>query len=507
MPVSYQFRRGTDIPPWIWLRQFPAGNSNPGTSNTYDGVRYMYWVVQIGTTATSASTTVLYRFDTWTNGWQFLATCTSGNQGMDIEYDQQRNVLYILTGGALTSWQVFNLNTTSVTIISTVCAAWSLTTMTPILTTAANLGSSITQPTWQEVPGAISVTTGVAPFTTAPTPGNLGAGTTIAGGSTTSLLVNVFFTPGMIGLMVKFDAATPTVALQNQTYIISAVPAGGNSATTSAAMAAIPAAGDSFTVILPSDVTSGVNTATTMSDTTAWHPWAVNQYANSDVVITSGLGAGQRRRIASNTATVLTLNAAVAGNANTGVWTTVPDATSVYQIQPSADFLYYFVANSLTTTYKIDLSMTAAVWVALAVTPATLAGGSNTLYPKAAAPFSLFITRGIATSTIYYYSIGLNSFITPVVFAGQETFNTGSGACLLHGKKKLLITKEGSQRNYILDLVTNILEPFPESMYAAPSANDGKRVRYVKTADGVEWVYQMRAGGQELWRIPLEWLG
>jgi hypothetical protein len=510
MPTTYNFKKGAHTPTWHWLRQFPGGNSNPGTSNQYDGVRYIYWLIQTGTASSGiASTTQLWRFDTWSNGWQFLATTTSGNNGMDLEYDPQRNVIYIVHGVALTSWQVFNLNTTSVTIAGTACAAWALTTMAPILLTAANLGSSFTQPAWQEVPGAIDVTIGTAPFTSTPTTGNLGSATVGTGSTTTNLITNAtFFTPGMIGLQVTFGSATTTVALRNQSYIISAVASTGLSATVSAAMAGTPVASDTFVVTLPGGFVpnaASVQSTTTFQDTN--QTWAVNQYANSDVVITNGTGAGQRRRIASNTANTLTLATAVTGNANTGVWSVTPDSTSVYQIQPSSDFLYYFAANGLTTAYKLDLSVsTGAAWTAITVTPAALAGGSNSFFPSETAPFSLLMTRGGGTATIYWYSIGLNSYITPTVFAASETFNTGSSSCLLHGKRRLLVTKESSQRNYILDLTTNILEPFAMSMYAAPSANDGKRVRYVKTADGVEWVYQIRAGGSELWRIPLEWL-
>ena len=69
-----------------------------------------------------------------------------------------------------------------------------------------------------------------------------------------------------------------------------------------------------------------------------------------------------------------------------------------------------------------------------------------------------------------------------------------------------MILKEATKRTYFLDLTTNILEPAPQLMYAAPVGYDGKRLRFVKTADGVEWVYFGRAGGQEHHRIAIEWL-
>lgn len=76
----------------------------------------------------------------------FLATITSGNRGMDIEYDPVRNILYVIHGAALTSWQVYNLNTTSVTVGNVACTARALTTMTVVLPAAADYGANLILP-------------------------------------------------------------------------------------------------------------------------------------------------------------------------------------------------------------------------------------------------------------------------------------------------------------------------------------------------------------------------
>lgn len=68
--------------------------------------------------------------------------------------------------------------------------------------------------------------------------------------------------------------------------------------------------------------------------------WATNQFANAQVRIVSGTGAGQIRTIASNTATELTLSTS---------WTTTPDSTSVYSIEGNQSFLY--LGNSSSTTF------------------------------------------------------------------------------------------------------------------------------------------------------------
>lgn len=63
-------------------------------------------------------------------------------------------------------------------------------------------------------------------------------------------------------------------------------------------------------------------TSTTMTNTSAVWPTGAQSLANFTVRILSGTGAGQERVITSNTSTVLTVPA----------WTTIPDATSTYEL-------------------------------------------------------------------------------------------------------------------------------------------------------------------------------
>jgi hypothetical protein len=74
---------------------------------------------------------------------------------------------------------------------------------------------------------------------------------------------------------------------------------------------------------------SGSNLHNTFNDTTK--TWAVNRWANYGVRILFGAGAGQLRRIASNTADALTI---------VGSWNELPNNTSVYAIQGSTETLF-----------------------------------------------------------------------------------------------------------------------------------------------------------------------
>lgn len=67
--------------------------------------------------------------------------------------------------------------------------------------------------------------------------------------------------------------------------------------------------------------TATAGAASTLTD--AAKTWTANVQANRAVTITGGTGAGQSRRIVSNTGTALTVESP---------WATQPDATSVYRI-------------------------------------------------------------------------------------------------------------------------------------------------------------------------------
>lgn len=491
MTWTTNFKQGVDVPPWHWLQQCPV-TIQPGSSFCYDGNRYLYFAVQSGSaTAGTASTSQLYAFDTWSNGWGLLATLTSGNQGMNCVYDANRNMVYITTGAALTSWQAYNPNATAVTVCATSCAARTVTTMAPILPAAASTGSGFALPSWGNMTSGGTLN-GVW---NDPQPAIAAA----AGGSTTNVKTATNqFTPTMLGMQVSFTSGVNA----GKKAVITAVGS-GTSVTVAPALTGTPGAGDTFQIQLPVGTASSA-TASTLVDST--QTWTTNQYGNSDVVITSGTGSGQRRRIASNTATTLTLAGAVTGNSNTGNWSVTPDATSVYQIQPSGDFLYFASANGTATVWKLDLSQTTgAAWAGLTVAPAALSGGSNLLHLKGAGAFYLTTLRGSATATMYNYAIGPNTWSTPTTLFGVETFTTGSSYDYLEGHRKLFITKEAQSRCYTLDLTSGILYTGPSVPYAVPIASDGQDVIHVTTANGVEWLYSIKRGGSTFYRVPIEW--
>lgn len=469
MPVAYNFKKGIDTPTWQWLTQCPVSALVSGRLN-YDGFRYIW----------SWNSAAIYRYDTWTNAWQFLATPGVGIAGQDVQYDQERNILISTVTG--TTWQVFNLNATAVTVAAVSCAAWAVTTMTPILPTTLATGAVLVMP--RPVAAADTVRSGLV---------------SAAGGTTTNLVVSTAMAyQQLVGLEVLVTSGTQINARRQ----ISAVVDSRN-ITLAPALAGAMAAGDTFTIEQPKGTSSGTNTTLVLNDTTK--AWIVNKYTNYDVEITGGTGVGQRRRIASNTANVLTLSTAVAGSARTGPWTTVPDATSTYRIVPSTDFLYY---GTGTTFWKLEVTANpAAVWTAILAHPAGQLAGGGADFSRGISHSSIFATRG-GTSTTYVYDIGLNTWTLLSTFGlgPTEIFSTGASMVLLSGMGRMVVLNDSSTQLFLLDLATLIWEPAGNHPYVAGTAVEGKRIEEVISADGARWLYVLRTGGQEAFRVPLEWL-
>lgn len=483
MTVEYNFKKGIDSPTWQYLAMAPSISYN-GTASAYDGKRFIYWAIQSGVTTAAVGLTYLYRYDTWSNSWQYLANLVASNMGVDVEFDSIRNVVYIINGTAAT-WQVFNLNLVPVTIANVSCPSWVATAITPVIPAIAGAGASLSMPSDDAVP--TQVDTGIAAST--------GNTTTVV----TTTADTATFGPGMVNLQLRVTSG----AQSGQKRTISAVSA-PLSLTITPALPAALASTDTFVIEQVEDIATA-GTTTTLTDSSA--NWTVNAYAFNDVIITGGTGVGQRRRIASNTATVLTLAAATTGNARTGPFATAPDATSTYKIVPSSDFLYFQPGLTNTNIYRIDVAQTTgAAWTTLAAAPAAIGGGGNSFYPAAYAPYQIVALRGNITGTAYLYNIGTNTWSTIPTFPGVETFTTGAASAMITGKRKLFVQKEATTRLYTIDLLTGVLEPFATAPYAPPVAYEGKRARIITTPDGAQFLYLLRAGGQEFFRVPIEWL-
>jgi hypothetical protein len=184
--------------------------------------------------------------------------------------------------------------------------------------------------------------------------------------------------------------------------------------------------------------------------------WATNQWANYQVRIVSGTGAGQIRTIASNTGTVLTTSTA---------WTTQPSTDSVYNIEGNDDFIYYMGSGAVGL---IRYSITSNTWTTL--TPAVARGGapstgisaiwvwgsSETDWTAENAIINgsrIYSFRGGASANLDYYDIAANTWVSAITYApSAETFTTGSKYA--YYGNFIYIQKDATLRWYRFNVVT-----------------------------------------------------
>lgn len=218
-----------------------------------------------------------------------------------------------------------------------------------------------------------------------------------------------------------YDFATNTWTTLSQTGLPATWATDGK-------LIATPSIGNEGTAISFATGTASAGGASTL--TNAAKNWAVNQWANYQVRITGGTGAGQIRTIASNTATVLTVSAA---------WTTNPDATSTYAIEGNDDFLY-LMGNGAVALYRYSISAntwtTLAPAAARAAAPGLAASGSWVSSVNRADWTDennivngrrIYSFRGGAGAVLDYYDIAANTWVSGVPYApAVETFTTGS---------------------------------------------------------------------------------
>lgn len=260
--------------------------------------------------------------------------------------------------------------------------------------------------------------------------------------------------------------------------------------------------------------TATAGAATTMTNIAK--AWGVNMWANYQLRIISGTGAGQIRSIASNTSTVLTVSAA---------WTVNPDATSVYSIEGNSDFMY-LLGNNAVTMYRFQVSTN--TWTTLAPTAAragAMAAGATANWIDSVSGWDnetlinhlqagtlfrqngryIFSFRGGAASTLDVYDIAANTWISAVAYGNkQETFTTGSSSCDADGK--IYIHKESTGRVFAFDVFTNLMTSVSTNLLPQGAALAGNKQFILPYNDGateILFLYQLMHTGTILSRILL----
>lgn len=238
-------------------------------------------------------------------------------------------------------------------------------------------------------------------------------------------------------------------------------------------------------------------TATSATGTTlvnSGKTWTVNQWANAQVRITAGTGAGQVRSITSNTATALTVP----------TWTTTPDATSVYAIEGNDDYIYYMGSNAV-TLYRYSIS--AGTWTTLS--PGVARGGApaggmsgHWIWGATAADWNdetaikngryIYSFRGAGGALLDRYDIALNTWAAVTYAPAVETFTTGSKYVYIGDY--LYAQKDGTGRWFRYNVVTHEQDGFGTMTYTQGAALLGDTAFDVTFHDGaldISYVYMI----------------
>ena len=259
-------------------------------------------------------------------------------------------------------------------------------------------------------------------------------------------------------------------------------------------MVTTPSIVDTVYTLFDTGTSTGSNLTYTLNDTTKL--WATNQFANYQLRITAGTGAGQVRKIVANTTTALYVPA----------WTTIPDATSVYTIEGSDDNLF-LIGNGAAAMYTFSISSGAwllnapltarsgapgaavtASWICDTTEP-TWTNNNNIISGR-----RIYSFRGGASTTLDYYDIALNTWVSVLNYSpSTTTFTTGSDFTTVKGRY-IFIEKEITNRWYRFDPITGQLDPVDQFLYPQGAAVVGNRAFDVTYTDGlssITWIYML----------------
>lgn len=162
---------------------------------------------------------------------------------------------------------------------------------------------------------------------------------------------------------------------------------------------------------------------------------------------------------------------------------------TTYDAGGNDDYIY-LIGNASTVLYRFSISGNA--WVNnLTAQPSACGAGCALRWMPGWNVDRIVRIRGGATATVDYYSITGNTWTGITFLPATETFTTGTMvACRGTATDKIFIQKDATMRIYELDLSDGTLIPVAtQFLIASGTAHVGDRMGYVKTTDGIEFLY------------------
>lgn len=173
-----------------------------------------------------------------------------------------------------------------------------------------------------------------------------------------------------------------------------------------------------------------------------------------------------------------------------------------YSLESGANAYYYdhmyMVGNNATVMYRYQVSSNAwattnASAVAIPAVTGAVGGGCTIKWLPSYTPNKLYIIRGNGTSNIYTYDLVANTFATASFHPSTETFTTASThtARSIGGKGYSIISsKDATMRIYEYDPSLSRLHPkMNQWLYPTGAAVQGDRATCLRSPDEVEFYY------------------
>lgn len=447
-----------DRPMWEQLTFAPA-TGIAGTCNCDDNRRFIYTYFQ-----TSATAAQFWRYDTWADCWQQLATpaTQTGSVG-SIRFVESiggqfggttyGSVWLLIGNGTIAYFYKYDIATNAWTAMS-------------IANVPAAIGTdtAFTYPEPQLNNNEGGYHSGV--LRTITTTGAVAVGAT-------SIPVSATTEQMAAGTRLRFGSFAITLT------------ADANAGAASLSVSALPQGINAGTLIeTPRGGLVQVKVTANAGDTTITvHP--IRRYlANGSVF---------------NVERYVVLTATAAASA-----TSLTVSAVNYTIESSATALYYgnmyMIGNNATVVYRYNVGTNAwATTSANSANPAipavtgTVGGGCGIKWLPSAEKDKLYIVRGNATSTIYLYDLVANTFSTQTYNPATETFTTGSAhtARSIAGKGyAILSSKEITGRVFEFDpSLSRLLPKMNQWLYPFGAVVQGDRASCMRSPDEVEFYY------------------
>lgn len=444
-----------------------------GTCMADDGVRFIYVYFQTSTTAAS-----FYRYDTWGDVWQLLATPptqtgTVANMvytkmiGAQSGGDIYGSVYLFVGNGTTCYWYKYNIAS----------ATWDANLGTTNIPAAFATDASLCFPSPMRNNFETSYHSGVTRSITT---------TAAAAAGATTISVATLPEALAIGTILRFGAHTMT---------ISAAAKGATSLAVTGNSEAMKA-GSIFT-------TEDGREFCLSADTTA------NQATIAVYALQREILAGTKCKI--ERFAVLTAAAALNDTsvAVSALRVSIPNAS----VAPYYGHMY-LVGNNATVMYRYAIATN--VWATTsanggnpaipAVTGAVGAGCALKWLP-AYEPNKLYLVRGAGTSNIYIYDLVVNNWSTFAYTPSNETFSTGSNVAVrdVGGKQAvMIIQKDSVMRFFEFTPYKNRLEPkLTQQQYTQSTAVVGDKICVMTSPDGVDYLYNLLHSSSSFVRSPL----